>query len=180
MKNPALLCIIIATVLTGCQTTKVSPASTEEAKEYRETQDELRTRQAETAITGAKIEGGAREIVAGLDALESAMASVPEADPWLPQVQSLRARAGALQQEAETLNRQLAGERENSRRLDAKFNDYETASSRDIAEKDAKINALQIENKKVSGQRNTLLAIIAVIVVILAVKILRALRIIPI
>jgi hypothetical protein len=179
-----LYLFILAAFLMGCKTMKATPAPSEAAMEYRAIQEELHTRQTETAITGVKIEDGSREIVAGLDALETAMAAVPEADPLLPQVQALRVRAGELQGEAVTLNRQLAAERENSSRLEAKYNDYESIQVNEMALKDTKINTLEVENKKITGQRNTLLAIvitaITVIVLIIAVKVLRAMRIIPI
>jgi hypothetical protein len=184
MKAPILPLILLAITVTGCQTAKAMPVPGEEAGVFREIREELQARQTETAITGVKIETESREIAAGLDALETAMITVPEAEPLLPQVQALRVRAGDLQAEAKTLNRQLAEERENSGRLAAKFSDYETAAVRDMAEKDGKINTLRVENKKLAGQRNTLLAIvitaITVIVLIIAVKVLRALKVIPV
>ena len=175
----------LAAFMTGCQTMKATPAPSETAMEYRGLQEELQARQTETAITGVRIEAGSREIVAGLDALESAMVAAPESGvDWLPPVQALKVRAGELQGEAETLNRQLAGERENNGRLGAKFNDYEAATIRDLAVKEGEINTLRVENKKLSGQRNTLLAIVitavSIIVIFIAIKLLRALRILPI
>jgi DNA repair exonuclease SbcCD ATPase subunit len=175
--------IIILVILASCQTLKATPNPNEAAVAYREIQEELHTRQTETALTGAKIELGSREIVAGLDALETAMTAVPESESLRPQVQTLKTQALELQNEAIVLNQQLADERETNSRLNLKFNDYETSQTKELAKKDTEINTLKVENKKLTGQRNTLLAIvitaITVILLIVAVKVLRVLKVIP-
>jgi hypothetical protein len=181
----ALLAAIVAALTFGaCQTMQAAPQASMEALEYREIQGEIQRQQADLAITGVKIEAESRGIVEGLKELEKDMVSAPEAGPWLPQIQELSNRAEGLQGEAEKINVQLEAERETNRLQNAKFNAYEAAQDKAMSERDTEIAALKVENKKVAGQRNTLLAIVitavSVIVLYLVFTILRRLKIIPI
>jgi hypothetical protein len=53
-----------------------------------------------------------------------------------------------------------------------------------LSEKDTEIAGLKVENKKIKGQRNTLLAIVItavlVIVIFIVVKVLRTFRVVPV
>jgi hypothetical protein len=181
----ALFAVIVAALTFGaCQTMRAAPSASLEALEYREIQGEIQRQQADLAITGVKIEAESRGLVEGLKELEKDMVSAPEAGPWLLQIQELRGRAEGLQDEAAKLNIQLEAERETNRLQNAKFNAYEAAQDRAVSERDTEIAALKAGNKKITGQRNTLLAIVitavSVIVLYLAFTILRRLKIIPI
>jgi hypothetical protein len=72
--------------------------------------------------------------------------SEQEKQDWLLQVQSLRARAGNLQNESASLNRQLQDQRERNRKLTLLFNEYEAGQSLLISQKDTQIRKLQTEN----------------------------------
>jgi hypothetical protein len=161
-----------------------APPASLEALEYREIQSGIQKQQADLAVTGVKIEEASRVLVEGLKELEQDMVSAPEAGPWLPQIQELRSRAEGLQGEAAKLNVQLEAEREINGRLTTKFNDYEAAQDRAVSERDTEIAVLKVENKKVTGQRNTLLAVVITAGVVVAagiiVTVLRRLKIIPI
>jgi hypothetical protein len=117
--------------------------------------------------------------------------SEAERQNWLLQVSDLKtqaerlnARAANSLAESESLNQQLRKEREANRKLTLSFNEYETAASRTISQKDMHIGVLEAENEKVTGQRNTMLAIVitAGIVVLgfVVFKVLRFFRVIPI
>jgi hypothetical protein len=181
----ALFAVIVAALTFGaCQTMRAAPPASLEALEYRKIQGEIQKQQADLAITGVKIEAESRGLVEGLKELEKDMVSAPEGNLWLPQIQALGNRAEGLQEEAAKLNIQLESERETNRLQNAKFNAYEAAQDRAISERDTEIATLKVENKKVTGQRNTLLAIVITAVVVVAagiiVTVLRRLKIIPI
>jgi hypothetical protein len=99
------------------------------------------------------------------------------------QAERLNARAANSRSESESLNQQLRQERERNLKLTQSFNEYETAASRTISQKDTCIGVLETENEKVTGQRNTLLAIVVtagmVILGFAAFKVLRFFRVIP-
>jgi chromosome segregation ATPase len=179
------LLVLLAATLLGCQTMRAVPAPVEAAAEYRAVSGELQKQQAEIAITGVKIEGESRGLAEGLEELEAAMTAAPYGGgTWLPQVHSLRENAEDLHSEVENLNRQLSTEREQSRLQEGKFNEYESVTQRDMSNMGTEINTLRVELKKVTGDKNTLLAIvitaISVIVLLLAIWILRKLKVIPI
>jgi hypothetical protein len=123
--------------------------------------------------------------VEGIAALETVL-EAPDYDREriASQVHDLRIRAEEHQADTEFLNRQLSEEREASRKLGVIFNEREESWQTALSEREAENQALQVENKKVTGQRNTLLAIVltvaGVVVIIIAVKILRTLKVIPI
>ncbi|GHU65143.1 hypothetical protein FACS189447_03560 [Spirochaetia bacterium] len=187
MYRKILVLFFLAILLIGCQTTRVTPAPGEGSVEYRGIQEEIRNQQTEIAISGAAIEHGAREITSGLTDLEKSMsaAEYTEADrqAWLSGVHVLRGQSEGLQSEIVNLNFQLSQEREKSSLLSLSFNKFENIQLQALSEKDTEINRLAVENKKVKGQRNTLMAIvitaITVIVLSIAVKVLRAMRVIP-
>jgi outer membrane murein-binding lipoprotein Lpp len=185
-----VIVILAAIWLAGCSTMKPVSLSIPETKEYREIQGEIQKQQADLAVTGAVIEQGSKGIVEGLTELEKEISTASidtgndERASWLAQVQTLKGKAESLQTDAETLNRQLAQERDTNSRLNAEFNQYEIAQIKASAEKDTEIRDLQVENKKVKGQRNTLLGIVitAGIIIVLGIvlTVLRRLKIIPI
>jgi hypothetical protein len=180
----ALFAVIIAALVLGaCQTMRAAPPASVEALEYRDVQGEIQKQQADLAITGVKIKTESRGIVEEIMELEKDMVPTSEGSVWLPRIQELQFRAEGLQREAEKLNIQLESERETSGMLTAKFNAYEAAQNKALSERDTEITSLKVENKKVKGQRNTLLGIvitaISVIVLYLVFTILRRLKIIP-
>ena len=155
--------IAVAALCAGCASTGAVPESIGLAGEYRDIEREIRNNQTDLAVTGERIGAGSRDIAEGLAALENSIAAVLpdlERDTLLPQVRSLRGVAEAHQAEAEKLNVLLARERENSDLLSRKFNDYDQVSMAMLSKKDREITALKEKNKKLAGQRNTLLAII--------------------
>jgi hypothetical protein len=174
--------LIVFAACISC-TTMGAVAPAPEALEYRDVQGEIQKQQADLAITGVKIETESRGIVEDIMELEKAMVSTPEGSLWLPRTQELQVRAEGLQGEAEKLNIQLESEREINGRLTAEFNTYEAAQNKALSERDTEIISLKVENKKVKGQRNTLLGIvitaISVIVLYLGFTILRRLKNIP-
>jgi hypothetical protein len=178
------LILLAFMALNGCVSTKSSPPPPG-AIEYREVQEKIQQKQTELAITGVKIEGDSREIVEGITAVESTLAA-PEYDRAVlaNQIHDLRVIAEKHQADTETLNRQLAEEREAGSRLGEIFNEREEEWQKAVSERETAITSLKVENKKVAGQRNTLLAIVltafGVILIIIVVKVLRALKIIPI
>jgi hypothetical protein len=185
IKEIIILFIASCTLFSSCKTTKGAVTPSQEAFEYREIQGEIQKQQADLAITGERIKEGAKGIVEGITDLETSIAAAPDsAEILLPKVQSVRIEAESLQMQVETLNVQLAQEREVTSGQNTKFNEYEKKQNELIAEMDGEITTLKIENKEVKGQRNTLLAIvitaISIIAIFLVVKILRALRIIPV
>jgi hypothetical protein len=177
-------------VFIGCTTTVKSVASPPGALEYREAQAEIRQQQAELAVTGVKIAEGSQSITEGILRLEESIAHAPQ-DPgeadrlnWLSQVQGLRARAEEHQAETERLNRQLAEERETTRRQVEIFEQRESAWQTAVSDRDTENTALKIDNAKISGQRNMTfviaIALALVIVGYIVIRVLRFLRIIPV
>jgi lysozyme family protein len=110
--------------------------------------------------------------------------SEAEKQAWLLQVQRLRTRAGNLETESVSLNSQLAGQREQNRKLTLSFSEYEAAQLTRLSLKDGEIAELKLGNKAVAGQRN--IAVIAASalglawVLYTAFKICRFLKIIPV
>jgi hypothetical protein len=177
--------IALAVLFSGCTTMRPAVSPVPGASEYRETQAEIRQQQAELAITGAKVGEGSQEIVGEITSIEIALAD-PDYDReiLINQVHDLRIMAEKHQADTETLNRQLAEERETGNRLETIFNEREETWQKALSERETENTALKLENKKIASQRNTLLAIVltaaGIILVIIAVKVLRALKIIPI
>jgi hypothetical protein len=68
--------------------------------------------------------------------------SEAEKQTWLLQVQGLRTQADGLRKESETLNSQLASQRELNRGLRQSFNEYEAALLTLISSKDGEIAVL--------------------------------------
>jgi hypothetical protein len=175
----------------GCTTVRpVSPPPSPIAAEYRAAQAEIRQQQTELAITGTKIEAESREISRHIARLEESIAAAPpdfgETDrlAWLSQAQALRERAEGHQAETEKLNRQLADERETTRRQGELFDRQEEAWQRALSEREAENTALRVENKKITGQRNMTLVIAVslalAIIGFIVIRILRFFRIIPV
>jgi hypothetical protein len=167
---------------------KSIPPPSETASDYRDIQADLQRQQTDIAITGVKVEEESQEIVGDIAKLEESISAAPDYGEidrlnWLRQVQELRGRAEGHQADTKKLNRQLAQERETNTALTSKFNQYETTQNNKASEMTAEIAALKVDNKKIKGERNTLLAIvitaITVIVLIIAVKVLRAIKVIP-
>jgi hypothetical protein len=182
----AVIALFAAMCGGGCKSAGAAPEPIGLAGEYRDIEREIQRGQAELAVTGERIGEGSRDIAEGLAALEASIAAAPEGgdrERLLAQVQGLRVMAADHQAEAERLNVQLAQERENSNRLGEKFNEYDQSALALLSAKDTEIAGLKVENKKVKGQRNTLLAIVITavlaIVVFIAVKVLRAFRALP-
>jgi hypothetical protein len=113
----------------------------------------------------------------------SAAATEGDGGEILIKVRGLRAAAEDHQVEAEKLNILLARERENGGKLSEQFNEYEQTALARLSQKDTEIAGLKVENKKVKGQRNTLLAVgitaVSAIVIFVTVKVLRVLRVLP-
>jgi hypothetical protein len=191
-KMKKVILILFTALLTiGCASTRaVVPLTSESAGEYRELQGEAQRRQADIAISGQKIEDQGRGLVDDLTRLEESIANAATDTVevgrlyWLSEVRSAREGAEAHVTEIENLNRQLAESRETDRKKDQKFNEYEAIVTGQLAAKDTENAELRENIKAVTGQRNTLLAIVitavSVILLLIAVKILRTLRIIPI
>jgi hypothetical protein len=117
--------------------------------------------------------------------LETAMAGPNyDQEKAAVQVKDLRSTAEEHLVETEKLNRQLAGEREITRRQGERFDEREAAWQRAAAEREAENAALQVENKKIAGQRNLYLAILIAVCLMalgyIAFRVMRVLRIIPI
>jgi chromosome segregation ATPase len=126
------------------------------ALEYREVQEELHQKQTDLAITGTKLELESQGIVEDIVRLEETVSASDPESSLLRQIQMVRSRAEEHQANAEELNRQLAEERETSSILSEKFNRYESEADKIRAE----LATVKIENKKLAGQRNTLLVIL--------------------
>jgi hypothetical protein len=125
------------------------------AAEYREAQADIQQQQAELAVTGTKIGEDSRDIVEGITAIESTIAAPDyDRDMLVNQVRELRVIAEKHQADTETLNRQLAGERETTRRQGELFDKREEAWQTALSDRNREINVLQINNLKVIGQRN--------------------------
>jgi hypothetical protein len=174
---------LVFTALSGCASIK-SSTPPPEAIEYREVQEQINQQQTELAITGVEIEKDSREIAGGIAAIESVLAD-PEYNRVViaNQVHDLRVVAEKHLADTETLNQQLADEREMSSRQGEIFNEREKEWQKAVSERETAITTLKVENKKLVGQHNTLLAIILtalgaifIATIIIVVKILRALR----
>jgi hypothetical protein len=172
------------TALSGCASMK-SSTPPPGAIEYRGVQEKISQQQTELAITGVTIEKDSREIAGEIAAIESTLAA-PEYDRSVlaSQVHDLRIIAEKHQADTENLNRQLAEERDAGSRLGEIFNEREEEWEKAISERETAIIILKVENKKLGGQRNTLIAMVltalGVILVIIVVKVLRKLKILPI
>jgi peptidoglycan hydrolase CwlO-like protein len=178
MRSRILLTIIAAILFGSCSSMVKSVTQPPEALEYRKTQTEIQQQQTELAVTGVKIEESSRDLVEGLAAVESALAA-PDYDREIlsNQVRDLRAVAENHQTNAETLNQQLAGEREITRRQGELFNRREEVWQTAVSDRDGEIASLRMDNKKLTGQRNTLLAIVITVgIVILIFVTFKALR----
>jgi hypothetical protein len=154
-KTRGNLFFMAALFLGGCTTMRPTAPPVPGAAEYREAQAGILQQQAELAITGTKIGEDSRDIVEGITAIESTLA-VPDYDreKLVNQVRELRVIAEKHQADTETLNRQLAGEREATRRQGELFDKREEAWQTALSDRDREINVLQINNLKVIGQRN--------------------------
>lgn len=180
--------IIILSALCGggCKSTGAVSEPAGLAGEYRDIEREIQQGQTGLAVTGERIEAGSRDIAEGLAALETSVAAIPESgdrERLVSQVRGLRVTAAEHQAEAERLNIQLAQERETSRKLSEKFNEYDQSSLALLSEKETEISGLREDKKKLTGQRNTLLAIVITAVlaaiVFIAVKVLRFFKVLP-
>jgi hypothetical protein len=184
-----LLAFLAFMALSGCASMK-SFSPPPGAVEYREIQGELYRQQADIAVTGQKIEDQGQSLVKDLARLEDSIANAaPDAGEaerryWLSLVQDTRTAAETHVSEIEKLNLKLEEERETSRKKDQKFNEYEAATTGEIAAIGTENAELRETVKTVKGQRNTLLATVlaalGVILIIIVVKVLRTLKIIPI
>jgi hypothetical protein len=181
----AVLTAILAVWLGGCTTIRHIATPVSGALEYRETQAGIQRQQAELAVTGTKIENDSRDIVEGIAAIESTIA-VPDYDRDMlaNQVHELRVIAEKHQADTETLNQQLADEREASSRLGAIFNEREEAWQQALSNREAENAALIAENKALKGQSVARLTITITLaaawVLFIAYKVCRFLKIIPI
>ena len=178
LKKIALV-FTLAALFFSCKTIEGRVAAGMDAAEYRDLQNELQRRQTDLAVTGEKIESDSRRMVEDIARLEKSAAAIAPDSGLVEQSRVLKSRAEKLQIEAENLNRQLAAERETNSALAAKFNDYETAQNKAMAE----LAAVKADSKKLEGQRNTLLAIIITailaIIVFIAIKVLRVFKVLP-
>jgi hypothetical protein len=180
-----LIVILAALCCGGCKTAGAAMAPVELAGEYRDIEREIQRGQTELAVTGERIGEGSRDIAEGLAALETSIAAATEGNGGeiLIKVRGLRAAAEDHQAETEKLNILLARERENSGKLSEQFNEYEQSALARLSQKDGEIAGLKVENKKVKGQRNTLLAVVitavSAIVIFVIVKVLRDFHVIP-
>jgi hypothetical protein len=184
-----LVLLISLLFFSGCTTTPAVPPPEQTAAEYREIQDNITRKQTDLAVTGTAIEQESKGIVQDIANLQTTLTAVTpenweEEKQYLSvQVSNLQSRAIAQQERAETLNKQLAGEREENGKLNRKFNEYEFAHNQAISDKDKEITRLEVENKAVKGQRNTLLAIIIAIAILfitmVTVKVLRFFKVLP-
>jgi uncharacterized protein (DUF3084 family) len=177
--GPAILPIFL---LAGCASTGAISPPVQSAGEYRELLGELYRQQTDIAITAQKIEDRGRGLLEDLTGLEEAMVNTPDAGEverlsWLTQIQSARTEAEIQQADIESLNRQLAAERETVREKDRKFNEYEAAMTGQLSERDTENAELREEVKAVKERRNTFLAIVVTAVSIallfVAFKVLR-------
>jgi predicted RNase H-like nuclease (RuvC/YqgF family) len=187
LRRISAICFLIALLLlfVSCKTTGGAVEPSRTILEYREIQDDIQQRQSDLAVTGVKIETETQGLVEGIVELEKEMIAAPpeEAARWVPQVQSIREEAETLQEDVNTLNLLLSAERESYSDLNNKFNEYEAMQNKIIVDKEKEITTLRVDNKKISGQRNVLLAIIitavVVIVLVIGIKVLRLKKIIP-
>jgi hypothetical protein len=183
-KTRGNLFFVAALFLAGCTTMRPTAPPVPGAAEYRETQAEIQRQQAELAITGTKIGEDSRDIVEGITAIESTLA-VPDYDreKLVNQVRELRVIAEKHQADTETLNRQLASERETTRRQGELFDKREEAWQTALSGREAENAALVAENKAVKGQGRTRLIIIIALggawAVYLGYRVCRFLKIIP-
>jgi chromosome segregation ATPase len=157
MKGRALV-TALAAVLCGCTT--VRPVAPPAAAEYREAQAEINQQQTELAVTGERLGEGSRDIIEGLEALETALAG-PNYDQEKieEQVKELRSTAEEHRAETERINRLLAEERETTRRQGEISDRREEAWQQAVSDRDAENAALRVENKKIAGQRSVLFVI---------------------
>ena len=116
---------------------------------------------------------------------ESKTKSEQDRASWLSQVQRLRIRAESLQAESESLNYQLANERQMTEKLSKSFSQYEQDALMTISQKNGEIATLEREKaeqelataaEKLKTQKAVTLniilgGIIAVIVIVAAIKI---------
>ena len=102
---------------------------------------------------------------------------------WLSQVQLLSTRAERLVAESESLNSQLSQARDQSRKLEQSFNEFESDASRIISQQNMHIGYLETKNEKLTGQLRTLWAIIigagVVVIIILGIKVMRLFKVLP-
>ncbi|MDR2486154.1 MAG: hypothetical protein LBD55_12285 [Treponema sp.] len=182
MKAAPLL--IISALLVSCASAGRVSAPPPGALEYRQAQEEQRQRQTELAIIGEKIETESRGVAEAISVLEISLAA-PDVDreALALQAREARTRAERIEGYAESLNLQLARERETARLVGAMIDEREYAWQQAAAGKDTEIAALRADNQKATGQRNTLLAVVitaaVIIIAFIVVKVLRALKIIP-
>jgi uncharacterized protein (DUF3084 family) len=113
-----------------------------------------------------------------------------EKQDWLSQASELKTQAARLNEravnlraESENSNQLLRQERETNQKLRISFNEYEAATFQTISQRDTRISALEAENEKLAGQRNTLLAVVvtavSVIVLFVAFKVFRFFKALP-
>ena len=174
-----VLAFIFAALFISCKTIDGRAETGKNAAEYREIENELQRRQIDLAVAGEKLESESREMAEDIARLEKSLSAIAPDSGLAEQMRGLKARAEKLQTEAENLNRQLAAERETNSALAAKFNDYEADQNKALAE----LAAVKSDNKKMEGQRNTLLAIIITAILAIAVfviiKVLRVFKVLP-
>jgi PBP1b-binding outer membrane lipoprotein LpoB len=176
--------IFSALLLAACASTgAVVPPSIERAGEYRKLQGELYQQQADIAVAGQKIEDQGWGLVEDLTRLEEVIAAAPDAGEAGHLVQAARVKAEDHVANIESLNQQLAVERETVKKQDQKFNDYEIEMVKMLSDKDTENAQLREENESVKGRRNTLLAIVitagSVILIFVVCKVLRFFKVLP-
>jgi hypothetical protein len=185
MDRRVVLITILAVWLGGCTTIRHIAPPVSGALEYRETQAEIQQQQAELAITGTKIGEDSRDIVEGIAAIESTIA-IPDydRDMLVNQVHELRVIAEKHQADTETLNRQLANERETTRRQGELFDKREEAWQQALSDREGENAILLAENKAIKGQGRTRLIIIITLaaawVFYIGYKVCKFLKIIPV
>jgi cob(I)alamin adenosyltransferase len=190
-KEAVLVFLALAAVTTaGCSSVRAAvPPLSENAGEYREIQGELHHQQADIAVAGRKIEEQGRNLVENLTMLEESIAATADAGEterlyWLSRIQAARADADVHRADIESLNRQLAAERETVKKQRQKFNGYESEMAKKLSDRDTENAQLKEENKAVKGRRNTFLAILitagAAAALFIIFKALRAMKVIPV
>jgi hypothetical protein len=168
----------------GCTTIRSTATPVPRSLEYRETQAKIQQQQTEIAVTGVRIEESGQGIIAGIETLETSLGDPNyDRDKLITQARDLRVMAEDHQTEIKSLNLMLVRERETTRLQGELFDKREEAWQQELSGRAAENAALMVENKKLAGQRNTLLAIVltifGIILIIITFKVLRVLKIIP-
>jgi hypothetical protein len=158
---------LFSTLLISCKTIDGAVPPDPEAVEYREIQGDLHRQQLDLAITGN--DRGGKSTAFRRFGKNRGGAIFPEGGDQgdlLPQIKALRVIAEDHERNAGEVNRQLAVERETNWELSKKFDAYDVTQNKALSEIAGEIAVLEVENKKVKGQRNTLLAIIIITAIV--------------